>query len=128
MVSLHTFRPTDSRTRGRPPPALILASLTAVLLAGLLLVACGGSGDKVNLLVIVGSELEECGGQQAMKCLVVNGELFYNTIEGFDYEEGFYYRLTIEREDLFPNGDPPPGESRYRYRLVEVMSKERPPQ
>ena len=93
-----------------------------------LLLACDQSGEKVNLLVTVGSELEDCDGPASMKCLVVNGELFYDTIEGFDYEEGYYYRLRIERESLYPNEAPPSGESRYRYRLIEVMSKEQPPQ
>ena len=129
MVLPQLFPQADSRSRIRPPPLLSAGILIAVLLATLpLLLACGGSGEKVNLLVTVGSELEDCQGPPSMKCLVVNGELFYNTIEGFDHEEGYYYRLTIERQDLYPGGEPPEGEARYRYRLVEIMDKERPPE
>ncbi len=129
MVLPQMFPQTDSRSRIRPPPLLFAGIFIAVLLATLpLLLACGGSREKVNLLVTVGSELEDCEGPPSMKCLVVNGELFYNTIEGFDYEEGYYYRITIERQDLYPGGEPPEGTSRYRYRLVEIMHKERPPE
>ena len=34
-----------------------------------------------------------------MRCMVVNGELFYDAIEGFDYVEGFDYLLKVERYD-----------------------------
>ena len=90
---------------------------------GAFIFACGPRGEKVDLLVTVGSELEDCVAVDRMKCLVVNGELFFDTIEGFDYEEGFYYRLRIQREDLYPGEDPPQDMSRYRYRLLEVLSK-----
>ena len=113
----------------RPPPMRLTTVLLVVLLSALpLLFACGQFNGKVTLLVTVGSKLEDCEGVASMKCLLVNGELFYDTIEEFDYEEGYYYRLTIEREDLYPGEEPPQDASRYRYRLVEVMSKERPPQ
>ena len=129
MAFWQSLSGTDSRSRIRPPPFLPTAMILAVLLTTLpLLLACDQTGEKATLLVTVGSELEDCGGQEPMRCLVVNGELFYNTIEDFDYEEGYYYRLTVERENLYPSEDPPPGESMYRYRLVEVLSKERPPE
>ena len=129
MALRQKIPPTDSRSRIRPPPFVSAVILLLVLMATVpLILACNRSDGKVNLLVTVGSQLEDCGGHEGMKCLVVNGEIFHNTIEGFDYEEGFYYRLTVEREDLYPNEDPPPGRSMYRYRLVEVISKERPPQ
>ena len=129
MALFRRFPQTDIRSQIRPPPFLPAAILLAVLLTMLpLLLACGRSGEKVSLLVTVGSELEDCEGPASMKCLVVNGEIFHDTIEGFDYEEGYYYRLTIEREDLYPGLEPPQNFSRYRYRLIEEMSKERPPQ
>ena len=108
----------------RPPPLrMTVASLATALTVLLLLVACSQPGEKVELLVTVGSELEDCAGPASMKCLLVNGELFYDTIEGFDHEEGFYYRLKIEREDAFPGEEPPQDSSRYRYRLIEEISK-----
>ena len=108
----------------RPPPYYLSTIFLAVVLAaGLFVFACVQPGEKVELLVTVGSELEDCGGANPMKCLVVNGEPFFDTIEGFDFEEGFYYRLKIERTDLYPGQEPPQDASRYRYRLLEVMSK-----
>ncbi len=59
-----------------------------------------------------------------MKCMVVDGGLFYDSIEGFDYEEGYVYRLKIERYDAWPGqGEPPQDAGRYGYRLVEVLSR-----
>ena len=108
----------------RPPPLCLKTIPLCIALAALiLLLACGQSGQKTTLLVTVGSQMEDCEGVETMKCLLVNGEIFYDTIEGFDFEEGFYYRLRIEREDLYPGEEPPQNTSRYRYRLIEVLSK-----
>ena len=115
-------------SRTRPPPLRLAVIAAVILLAATLpLLACSEPGEKVTLLVTVGSELEDCEGVPSMKCLVVNGELFYDTIEGFDYQEGYYYRLRIVREDLYPEEEPPQDASRYEYRLVEVLSEELPP-
>ena len=106
-----------------PPIRKKAATLAAALAVLFMLIACSPSGKKVTLLVTVGSELVDCAGAGPEECLVVNGEPFYDTIEGFDFEEGFYYRLTIEREDMYPDEEPPQDTSRYRYRLIEVLSK-----
>ncbi len=101
---------------------LLVPSLLAILVLGSM--ACDYSGERLALLVTVGSELQDCEGVVNKKCLEVNGELFYNTIEGFSYEEGFIYRLRVERTDLYHGEDnPPQDESRYRYRLLEQVSK-----
>ena len=34
-----------------------------------------------------------------MQCMVVDGGLFYDPIEGFDYQEGYTYELKVERHD-----------------------------
>ncbi len=44
-----------------------------------------------------------------MRCMVVNGELFYDAIEGFDYVEGFDYLLKVERYDAWPDQEEPCG-------------------
>ena len=105
---------------------LIMAVFLLALLAALALgsVACDFSEERLTLLVTVGSELRDCEGVVPMKCFEVNGELFYDTIDGFDYEEGYLYRLRIERTDLYPGEkEPPQDASRYSYRLIEVVSK-----
>ena len=83
--------------------------------------------DGMILEVTVGPEREDCVGVAPMRCLVVDGELFYESIEGFEHEKGYEYRLQIERYDAWPGqAEPPQDASRYGYRLIEVISKARP--
>lgn len=43
-------------------------------------------------------------------------------IEGFDFEEGFRYRIEVERREV---ADPPADGSSLSYRLLRVLSRER---
>ena len=80
--------------------------------------------ERVVLEVTVGPELVECVGVAPMQCLVVDGEYFYDSIEGFKYEEGYVYRIRMERYDAWPGLEEPPQDaSAYGYRLVEVVSQ-----
>ena len=56
-----------------------------------------------DLLVTVGPETRES--------LVINGVVTYRKVKGFEYEEGYVYRLRV----VMKKG---------QYRLVEVVSKE----
>lgn len=96
----------------------IIASFIVVL-------SCGGDNADVEVLeVTVGPEMVDCVGVGPMKCLVVDGELFYDPIDGFEHEEGYTYRLKIERFNQFPEDEEPPQDaSLYGYRLLEVISK-----
>lgn len=79
---------------------------------------------SVVLEVTVGPERVECVGVAPMQCLVVDGEYFYDSIEGFEYEEGYIYRIRMERYDAWPDLEEPPQDaSAYGYRLVEVVSQ-----
>ena len=73
--------------------------------------------------VAVGPKLEDCVGVGPMKCMVVDGLLFYDGIDGFVYEEGYEYRLRIEQFDAWPGQEPPQDAGRYGYRLIEIISK-----
>ncbi len=73
--------------------------------------------------VTVGPRLLDCVGVGPMKCMEVDGGLFYDGISGFEHEEGFSYRLKIERYEAYPGREPPQDASRYGYRLIEVISK-----
>lgn len=102
-------------------PVIIFLSAAVVLGVA----ACGafGSGGEA-MEVTVGPELEDCVGVAPMKCMVVNDELFYDTIAGFDYEPGYEYRLKIERYDAWPDREEPPQDAgKYGYRLMEVIEK-----
>jgi len=70
----------------------------------------------------VDSELVDCTGVAPQKCMVVNGNYFYDQIEGFDFEEGYKYELKVEKIE---KDEPIPADAnKYRYLLVEVVSKE----
>jgi len=81
------------------------------------------SGEKT---MFVGSELVDCEGEGPQQCMLVkenlNDEysLFYDQIEGFDFEEGFEYELRVIEE---PVDNPPAGGSSIRWILVEVVGK-----
>ena len=117
-------------------PKVIVVVLLSACLASM---ACQGDGDtdrpdetiggvEVGVMeVTVGPTLLDCVGLFQRKCLEVNGELFYDEIEGFNHEEGYTYRLKIERYDAFPGQkEPPQDASKYGYRLIEVVSKAAP--
>lgn len=75
--------------------------------------------------VSVGPELEDCVGSAPMRCMVVDGELFYDTIDGFEHEAGYRYRIRMERYDRWQGQAPPADASKYGYRLIEVVEKAR---
>ena len=72
-------------------------------------VSCASSDDIEILEFVVEPELRDCVGVAPMRCMVVNGELFYDAIEGFDYVEGFDYLLKVERYDAWPDQEEPCG-------------------
>ena len=90
------------------------------MLMVLVSVSCASSDDSEIFEFAVGPELRDCVGIVPMRCMVVNGEFFYDAIEGFDY------LLKVERYDAWPDQEEPPQDaSRYGYRFIEVISKTR---
>ena len=61
--------------------------------------------------------LEWIVGPNQKDFLLVNNRAFYGTIDGFEYEEGYIYRLKVKEYDL--------GNSRYGYRLIDIESREK---
>ena len=115
--------PIDHR-RVRLRVLLPIVSFVVATVVTLITVACVSSDDSRSLLLVVGPELRDCVGVAPMKCLVVNGELFYDEIKGFDYEQGFIYRLEVVRYDAWPDMEKPPQDaSRYGYRLIRIISR-----
>ncbi|SEG47408.1 DUF4377 domain-containing protein [Marinobacterium lutimaris] len=91
----------------------------SILLAGC--ATSANSPDDVKVMTFsVGPDRVDCVGVGPMKCLVVNGSMFYDNIQGFEYEAGYAYQLSVERTE---REDPPADASRYQYRLLEVLSK-----
>ena len=81
-------------------------------------------------LVIVGPYLVECEGEGPRLCMLVkesrerDWQLFYDQIEGFEFEEGYEYQIRVREEQV---EDPPAGGSSIRWMLVDQYSKERSP-
>ncbi len=100
---------------------------TRFLVLCALLLACGLiEPDSEELTLFVGPERVECMGLFPTTCLQVrfnpegNWEAFYDPIEGFDFEPGFFYELRVRRVSI---ADPPADASSYRWILLELVNK-----
>ncbi|UCG24826.1 MAG: META domain-containing protein [Chloroflexota bacterium] len=99
--------------------------LTALLLVLLLAACSGGSGVEKN--IFVAPTMVECEGEGPQMCLLIkenaedDWQLWYQPIEGFDYQEGILYELTVEEQTV---DDPPAGGSSIELVLVEEVSHE----
>ncbi len=80
-----------------------------------------GENDENLLTFNIEPERKPCTGEGEMECLIVNGEYFYDSIDGFEFESGYSYELIVERTE---RESVPADASVYEYRLVEVVSKE----
>ncbi|MGD8466818.1 MAG: META domain-containing protein, partial [Anaerolineae bacterium] len=103
---------------------LVLSVVGAVALA-----ACGPFvGGPQEKTVYVGPYLVPCVGVGPQECMLVREDLgedwtmFYDRIDGFDYEEGFEYRLRVVEEEI---DNPPADASSLQWSLVEVVEKTR---
>ncbi len=82
----------------------------------------------MSLESTVGPQLVDCVGIAPQKCLVVDGLYFYDSIEGFEFEPGYTYRILMERYDRWPRMEEPPQDaSRYGYQLIEILEKVQEP-
>lgn len=77
-------------------------------------------GVSIETNITVGSSYVACGGMGEFECLVVDGNIFYGMIDGFEYQQGFEYTLKVRRTfldstSLFIGN--------YRYELLEILSR-----
>lgn len=102
-----------------------------ILVVYMMIMGCSGNtttnnSDSKSIELYVDSKRVDCVGVAPQKCLRTrtdpNGEwqFFYDTIEGFDYKEGFTYKLKV---NTFNVENPPADASSIRYELDEVISK-----
>ena len=72
----------------------------------------------------------DCVGVAPQKCIQIKEEgktdwtYFYNEIEGFDFEEGFFYKLKV---DIIEIENPPADGSSLHYKLIEILDKSKAP-
>jgi heat shock protein HslJ len=102
---------------------------TVLLIAATVLAACAPSGGgAAGKTVYVGPYQVPCTGVAPQMCMLVREDpdkdwtMFYDQIQGFDYEPGYEYELRVQEEKL---ENPPADASSVRWVLVEVVSKER---
>jgi len=76
--------------------------------------------------IYIGPNLVDCVGVGLQKCMLIkqtqNSEWqnFYDKIEGFDFVEGYNYKITVQITDV---ENPPADSSSKKYALVEVVEK-----
>ena len=91
---------------------------------GVALTGCSDSTDTTRLWI--GPERVECEGMAPMTCLQVaesedgDYQLFYDTIEGFDYQEGTSYVIDVSITEV---ANPPADASSLQYTLVEIVEQ-----
>ena len=79
-----------------------------------------------EITLFVGPERVPCEGEGPQECYLVKEtpegewELFYDQIEGFEWEPGYFYELRV---NVYQVENPPAGGSSLRYELVEVVTK-----
>ncbi|MDQ5822645.1 MAG: DUF4377 domain-containing protein [Chloroflexota bacterium] len=103
---------------------LVLAVMATTALATL--VSSWQSAYAAEKTVYVGPQRVDCEGMGPQKCYQVKERLedpwllFYDEIEGFNYEEGYTYEIRVEETQV---ADPPADGASFKWRLLEVVSK-----
>lgn len=106
---------------------LRLTLLTALMVAAAATACSSSSTGPEVITLFVAPQQVDCVGLEPRKCIQVREDpdeewrIFYDGIEGFDFEAGFSYVLRVERRRV---EDPPADGSSFRYVLLEVVSKE----
>ncbi|MGL5031625.1 MAG: DUF4377 domain-containing protein [Aeromonas sp.] len=95
--------------------------------AALLLSGCQSApAPSPEETLYINSQWVDCVGVAPMKCMQVRRNklqpwtLFYQDIEGFQFEPGYRYQLTVSKEQLT---DVPADAPSLRYQLIKVVNK-----
>lgn len=116
----------------------LLKNLSSILLL-ILIVSCNSSKKGVvetdlaknQFIYWVNDSKVECVGVAPMQCMQVkkaenidegDWQLFYFDIEGFNYEQGYLYKLIVEETEI-PLEQVPADASSVKYRLIKVVEK-----
>ena len=84
------------------------------------------NAQPVEKTLFVGAEQVDCEGFVPQTCLLVKEvesaewELFYDDIEGFEWEAGYEYELRVR---VSPIENPPADASSILYELIEIVSQ-----
>lgn len=94
-----------------------------LILLCLITISCHNHKETI---MYINNHEESCVGVAPQKCLLIkfntvdDWQYFYNTIEGFEYESGYFYKLKIKKQSI---ENPPADGSSLKYILVEIIEK-----
>lgn len=98
-----------------------------ILVVFMLIISCEKNNLDVNeKTLMIASTKVDCVGVAPQKCLLTkevgaeNWGYFYSSIAGFNYEEGFEYKILISEKEI---ENPPQDASSKEYTLIKVISK-----
>jgi|UniRef100_UPI004048F08F heat shock protein HslJ len=101
------------------------------ILSAICLLALVFSCSKDNEKILFVSDVKmDCTGVAPQKCLQIKEKesddwmYFYSDIEGFDYEEGYNYKIKVEVSEV---ENVPADASSLKYTLLEVIEKTKAP-
>lgn len=90
------------------------------------------SSDTIQAVFQIAADTAPCvqggivGQAVQTRCLIVNGETFYDSIDGYDHQEGVGQTIKITRTQICApevfNSCPQDIGSIYSYRLLEIIS------
>ena len=98
-----------------------------IVLLGFFCFSC--SKDTYEIIYIADAKAD-CVGIAPQKCLQIKEDgkpdwtYFYDEIEGFDYEEGFFYKIKV---NIMEVENPPADGSSLHYKLIEILDKSKAP-
>lgn len=104
----------------------MLSKLTLLFVAVLLANTCNRQNQTETILVK--ESKVPCTGVAPMQCMQVKHEkdtawtLFYDNIEGFDYQEGYQYKLLVSVTKV---ENPPADAADLNYKLEKVLEKKK---
>ncbi|HNF49270.1 MAG TPA: DUF4377 domain-containing protein [Chitinophagales bacterium] len=95
-----------------------------------MLTACSSTKKLPTQIIYIGEHTLPCNaGVMQKQCMQIkwtadqkDWQLFYDQIEGFNYEEGYEYELLISKEKIV---NPPADASDTKYTLVKEISKKK---
>jgi len=111
-----------------------LINVAYIMIVGMIVFSCKSFKEpsmhagktRKAIEVIVANHKVNCTGVAPQMCFLVKlneedeWKNYYNELEGFDYEEGYEYRIKVKVE---PVSNSYKDVSDYKYRLIEVISK-----
>ena len=110
---------------------LVTTLLVFIAMLGLAVAPVAQAGTRVAtessiVTLYVAPKLVNCVGVVPRKCMLVreageqNYTYFYDTIEGFDYQPGYNYKLRVRKTRI---ENPPMDASSIQWTLVEQLEK-----